>query len=128
MRELDVDNHTRVCHKNRGLCFRRLYQLETVTLLRSVTSIAISAINGRSTLTSITVPGSVSTIADHTFSCYRALKLINISFGHLYWCQSIFRVYELGIALIPRSVVSVRCGAFDKCSGLKTTFVPEGLK
>ena len=66
----------------------------------TVTSIGVSAFEGRSSLTSITIPNSVTTIGDYAF----------------YGCSGLTSV------TIPNSVTSIYTQAFYNCQNLKNVF------
>lgn len=74
----------------------RYYSLTSVTIPNSVTTIGYDAFSGCIGLTSVTIPTSVTSIGDNAFSSCSGLTSITI----------------------PNSVTSIGGGAFSDCSGL----------
>ena len=79
--------------------------LTSITIPNSVTSIGICAFLGCSSLTSITIPNSVTSIGDEAFK----------------WCSSLTSI------TIPNSVTSIGESAFAGCSGLSSITIPESV-
>jgi hypothetical protein len=78
------------------IAFQSCSSLTSITIPDSVTSIGTYAFSGCSSLTSITIPDSVTSIGDETF----------------YGCSSLTSV------IIPDSVTSIGSSAFYQCSSL----------
>ena len=101
----------------------------------SVTSIGVSAFKARinnhqacSSLTSITIPNSVTSIGSSAFSgCYRltSITLPNsvTSIGNyaFYGCSGLTSL------TIPNSVTTIGSAAFDDCSGLTSITIPNSV-
>lgn len=79
--------------------------LTTVTIPDSVTSIGDSAFSGCSGLTTVTIPGSVTSIGDCAFVGCSGLTTVTIQ----------------------DSVTSIGAGAFENCSGLTTVTIPDSV-
>ena len=84
--------------------FRDCYRLTSVTIPGSVTSIGDYAFSG-CRLTSVTIPDSVTSIGDYAFENCSSLTSITI----------------------PGSVTSIGESAFSGCTGLTSVTIPEGL-
>lgn len=80
--------------------------LTSLIIPGGVTSIGDYAFSGCSGLTSIKIPGSVTSIGDYAFSGCCGLTSIKI----------------------PDSVTSIGNGAFSGCSGLTTITIPSGVR
>ena len=80
--------------------------LTTLTIPNSVTEIGNSAFYGCSGLTSVTIPNSVTSIGDWAF----------------YYCTALISV------TIPESVSSMGSGVFQNCTGLTSVRLPNGLR
>lgn len=85
--------------------FRDCTSLTSITIPDSVTSIGDGAFGGCSSLTSVVIPGSVTSIGDSAF------------FG----CKSLTSV------VIPNSVTSISYGAFYHCTSLTSVTIPDGV-
>ena len=79
--------------------------LTSITIPESVTEIGYSAFGSCSSLTSITIPDSVTEIEDHTFQ----------------FCSSLTSIF------IPESVTAIGKQAFRGCSSLTSINIPEGV-
>lgn len=97
----------------------------------AVTSIGDSAFyvdHGRSCLTSVTIPSSVSSIGDEAF--YECGKLTSVtipnsvtSIGH----DAFYACIRLTGVTIPNSVTSIGEIAFGNCSGLMSVSIPSSV-
>ena len=102
--------------------------LTSVTIPNSVTSIGQSAFYGCSGLTSITIPNSVTSIGEEAF--YRCTGLTNVvipnsvtSIGDyaFEYCRGLTSI------VIPNSVTSIGNSAFHNCSGLTSVEIPNSV-
>ena len=96
----------------------------------NVTSIGSSAFSGCSSLTSITIPGSVTSIGEYAF--YGCSSLTSVTFGENSKLESIgnyaFRTCtSLTSITIPDSVTSIGSYAFRGCSSLTSITIPDSV-
>lgn len=108
--------------------FEGCTSLTSVTIPDSVTGICPSAFSECSSLTSITIPDSVTYIHPFAFSMCSSLTGITIPDGvttidqYTFWgCTSLTSV------TIPDSVKSIGDGAFSKCTSLTSVTIPDGV-
>ena len=101
--------------------FEGCKSLTSITIPNSVTSIGSSAFSGCTGLTSVTIPNSVTSIGDDAFHGCTSLTSIEIpnsvtSIGDYAFsgCTGLTTV------TIPNSVTSIGNGAFSACKGLTT--------
>ena len=99
--------------------FYHCTSLTSVTIPNSVTTIDQNAFSGCSGLTSITIPNSVTTIGQGVFNACSGLTNITISNnvttigdGAFYYCTSLTSV------TIPNSVTTIGAGVFGNCNSL----------
>ena len=85
--------------------FEDCSSLTSISIPNSVTSIGEYAFNNCSSLTSITIPNSVTSIGDRAFT----------------WCESLTSI------TIPDSVISIGESAFGECSSLKEISISKKL-
>ena len=85
--------------------FRKCSSLTSITIPNSVTSMGDWAFYGCTGLTSITIPNSVTSMGD----------------GAFYGCTGLSSI------TIPESVTSIGDGAFDGCRGLSSITIPESV-
>lgn len=92
----------------------------------TVTSIATSAFEGCTDLTSVSIPSSVTVIGASAFEACIGLKAIEIpngvttiENGAFYYCTGLKTVD------IPNGVTSIGEGAFSQCSGLTSLTIPS---
>ena len=112
----------------RYLC-AHLYSLTSVTIPDSVTSIGEGAFYDCSGLTSITIPNSVTSIGSYAFeNCY---SLTSVTIGNsvtsigsraFSYCSS------LPVIKIPNSVTNMGGGVFSGCEALKSIILSENIK
>ncbi len=110
-----------------GGVFTSCSTLTSVTIPDSVTSIGSSAFAG-SRLTSIIIPDSVTSIGSSAFAyCSRLTSIIipdsvtSIGTGAFQNCS------ELTSIIIPDSVTSIGMGAFQNCSGLTSVTIGNSV-
>ena len=103
-----------------GGAFQGRTSLTSVTIPNSVTSIGDGVFSGCTSLTSVTIPNSVTSIGDSVFSGCTSLTSVtigssvtNIGPYAFYSCTSLTSV------TIPNSVTSIGSGAFYDCTSLK---------
>ena len=108
--------------------FHDCSSLTSVTIPNSVTIIGSSAFYGCSSLTSVTIPNSVTSIEICTFSSCTSLTHVTIpnsvtSIGVLAfeYCKSLTSV------TIPNSVTSIGVLAFKGCTSLKSVTIPNSV-
>ncbi len=102
--------------------------LTSITIPESVTSIGSQAFSGCSGLTSITIPNSVTSIDVSAFSNCSGLTSITISnsvtsIGSIAFsgCSGLTSV------TIPNSVISIGSSAFSDCSSLTSVTIPNSV-
>ena len=93
-----------------------------------VTRIGTNAFNGRSNLTSVTIPDSASSIEYQAFAVCSTLtnvtmpeSVTNLGMYAFCWCTSLTDMR------IPGGVNSINCGAFYYCTGLSSVTIPESF-
>ena len=101
----DQHHDPRRGHQHRGRAFDGCTSLTSITIPISVTSIGRCAFYGCTSLTSITIPNGVTSIADGAF------------FG----CSSLTSI------TIPNSVTSIGGSAFSFCINLTSITIPNGV-
>ena len=111
-----------------GCTFNGCTSLTSITIPDSVTSIGDDAFRGCTGLTSITIPDGVTSIKGSTFYGCSSLTSITIpesvtSIGKwaFYGCSSLTSI------MIPDSVTSIGDGAFKDCVGLTSITIPDGV-
>ncbi len=88
-----------------GGVFASCTSLTSVTIPNSVTSIGDELFSDCRSLTSVTIPNSVTTIGSYAFA----------------YCSSLTSM------TIPNSVTSIGMGAFGNCSSLTSVTIPSGV-
>ena len=106
----------------------RHYDLVSVTLPSSITSIGQCAFRGCYSLISINIPNSVTSIGAEAFTGCEALKSISvpsgvtrIEEGTFYNCSSLTEI------TIPTNVTSIEAHAFENCGSLKIITIPSSI-
>ena len=102
--------------------------LTSITIPGSVTSIGGSAFSSCSGLTSITIPSSVTSIGSYAFYYCRGLTSITIP-------DSVTSIHDFAFygcigltsVTIPDSVTSIGFAAFEACSGLTSVTIGNGV-
>ena len=97
----------------------------------NVTSIGVGAFMNASSLTSITIPDSVTSIGNGAF--YNASNLSSVTFGEKSQLKSIgnsafYGVTGLTNITIPDSVISIEGNAFYNASNLTNVTIPDSVK
>ena len=108
--------------------FQGCSSLTSITLPASVTSIGDYVFFGCSSLTSITLPEGVTSIGDYAFDDCSSLTsvtlpagLTSIGEGAFYDCSSLTSV------TLPAGLTSIESGAFKDCSSLTSLTLPAGV-
>jgi len=113
------------------IAFSSCYSLTSVTIPNSVTRIDNSAFYGCSGLTSVTIPNSVTSIGGFAFSGCSGLTSVVIPSSVTEIGGSAFSGCSgLALVVIPSSVTKIYSKAFQGCTGLKDVYcypteVPE---
>ena len=102
--------------------------LTSITIPNSVTSIGGSAFNGCSGLTSVTIPNSVTSIGVSAFRDCSGLTSVTISNSVTSISDRAFEGCSgLTSVTIPNSVTSISDRAFEGCSGLTSVTIPNSV-
>ena len=102
--------------------------LTSVTIPNSVTSIGDEAFEGCKSLTSVTIPNSVTSIGGEAFDDCTSLTSVTIpnsvtSIG----AEAFEGCKSLTSVTIPNSVTSIGVEAFGSCSSLKSVTIPNSV-
>ena len=93
----------------------------------SVTGIGDSAFRG-SSVSSITIPASVTSIGDHAFSLCRSLNSINIPNNVTYIGSGAFEeCTSLTSIRLPSRITSINDYTFQSCESLSSITIPDGV-
>ena len=108
--------------------FRDCSSLTSVTIPNSVTSIAKGTFSGCSSLTSVTIPNSVTSIGEYAFWSCSSLTSVTIPNSVTDIGGAAFSgCNNLTSVTIPNSVTSIGESAFNKCSGLTSVTIPNSV-
>lgn len=108
--------------------FRHCRSLTSITIPNSVTSIGGDAFYGCSSLTSIIIPNSVTSIGYYAFRNCNGLQSITIPNSVTIICDFAFSgCSSLTSITIPNSVTSIGEGAFYKCISLTSVTIPNSV-
>ena len=111
-----------------GGAFRGCSSLTSVTIPNSVTSIGDYAFQSCSGLTSVTIPNSVTSIGEYTFNGCSSLTSVTIPNSVTSIGRSAFQGCRgLTSVTIPNSVTSIGEFAFYNCSGLTSVTIPNSV-
>ncbi len=121
----EINEKTKVIYEK---AFFGCNSLTSITIPDSVTSIGWGAFARCSSLTSITIPDSVTSIGESEFSECSSLTSITIpnSVTSIGW-GAFARCSSLTSITIPDSVTSIGDYAFYGCSGLKSITIPNSV-
>ena len=126
--ELVTEANLTISTKISAYAFKGCRSLTSVTIPDSVTSIGSDAFSGCSGLTSVTIGNSVTSIGSDAFSYCSNLTSVTIpnsvtSIGSdaFSYCSSLTSV------TIPDSVTSIGYSAFSYCSGLTSVTIGNGV-
>ncbi|MBQ1224842.1 MAG: leucine-rich repeat domain-containing protein, partial [Alistipes sp.] len=110
-------------HEIKYYAFYYCRSLTSVTIPNSVTGIGMYAFNGCSSLTSVTIPDSVTKIRDNAFNDCTALTRVTIGNSVTGIGMYAFNgCSSLTSITIPDSVTLIGCGAFYDCASLKEVY------
>lgn len=108
--------------------FESCESLTSITIPASVTIIGNSAFCGCVSLTSITIPASVTSIGMLAFNCCMSLTEITIPKGVTHIGEyAFYACFSLTNVNIPDSVTSIRDYTFTMCDSLKSVAIPASI-
>ncbi len=108
--------------------FSNCTSLTSVTIPDSVTSIGWSAFSSCTSLTSVTIPDSVTSISDSAFWNCESLTSVTIPDSVTYIGDSAFSdCTSLTSVTIPDSVTSIGKSAFRECDSLTSITIPDSV-
>ena len=102
--------------------------LTSVTIPNSITSIGNGAFRNCSSLTSVTIPNSVMSIGNYAFGGCSSLRSVTIGNSVTSIEDEVFyNCSSLTSITIPNSVTSIGSSAFEGCSALTSITIPESV-
>ena len=109
-----------------GSAFQGKTNLTSITIPNSVTSIGESAFRGCSGLTSITIPNSVTSIGDNAFfGCSNLTSVVIpqsvVSVGY----QAFYSCHDLTSVTLSSNIETLDEKAFDECEKLKNIYIDK---
>ena len=118
--------------------FENCFNLTSITIPNSVTSIGNEAFSGCSKLTSVTIPNSVMSIGKEAFEWCSNLTSMIVESNNVYYdsrnnCNAIIEtstntlIAGCNNTIIPNSVASIGNNAFFGCSGLTSISIPNSV-
>ena len=117
-----------VCESIGASAFSGCTSLTSVTIPDSVTSIGASAFSSCTSLAEITIPGKITSIGDSTFASCSSLTSITIPEGVTSIGSYAFSGCSgLTSVTIPDSVTSIGDYAFRNCTGLTSVTIPDSV-
>ena len=121
--KVELGSHVLDIYNN---AFNRMYNLQSVTIPDSVTSIGSYAFYSCYLLSSVTIPDSVTSIGNNAFnSCYSLASLaipdVVISIGS----SAFSGCCLLSSVTIPDSVTSIGSNTFNNCYSLQSVTIPD---
>jgi hypothetical protein len=122
---VNVQNYTVTAIKS---AFSGWESLTSITIPNTVTTIEEWAFRGCTGLTSVTIPNSVTTIGEYAFS--GCAGLTSVSIGNSVTAiggYAFFRCTGLTSVTIPNSVTTIEEGAFAECSGLTSVTIGNSV-
>ena len=115
---------------NNGEDVNEIYctSLTSVTIPNSVTSIGNSAFKGCVYLTSVTIPNSVTSIGNSAFDGCASLTSVNIPNSVISIGKSAFqRCEDLTSVTLPNSITTIAEEMFYFCGSLRSITIPDGV-
>lgn len=107
--------------------FSEYYSLSSITIPNSVTSMGRSAFSSCYSLSYLTIPDSVTSLDDYTFSSCTSLSTVSVPDGVPYmWYGAFQKCSSLSSITIP-SATSVGSTAFSNCNSLRSITIPQGV-
>ena len=108
--------------------FRGCASLTSVSIPSSVTSIGGSSFRSCASLTSVSIPSSVASIGSYAFGS-SALTSVSIPSSVTVIENDVFRdCSSLTSVSIPSSVATIKSEAFQNCTALTSVEIPEGVE
>lgn len=101
--------------------------LTSVTIPNSVTSIGENAFSNCKSLSSITIPNSVTSIGGSAFDACSSLSNVILSNSLASIGSFLFSLTGIQSLLIPDSVTKLGYGAFNSCSSLSSITIPNSV-
>ena len=121
----DINKNTKIIY---GSAFESCTSLTSITIPDSVTSIGDDAFYGCESLTSITIPDSVTSIGDYAFYGCESLTSITIPDSVTSIGNSAFHgCTRLTSVTIGNGVTSIGGCVFENCSSLKSVTIPDSV-